>query len=402
MERTGNAMPLETALAPVADRVKHLNRRYRNRAAQSVLEHALHDAQVGRVALVSSFGAESVVLLHMVSVIDRTTPVLFIDTRMLFEQTLSYQAEVAAALGLTDVRTIRARPETLAAHDPDGVLHQSDTDACCALRKVEPLERALAHFDAWITGRKRFQGGRRAVLDFFENEQDRRIKVNPLAHWRPEDVQDYMVNNRLPRHPLVARGYPSIGCAPCTSRVAPGEDPRAGRWRDQEKEECGIHFVNGKAVPGPAPRQEEEVEPTSVIVTDTGFSPDDWAHGFHVPEELEAAAGAPALALDLASDTDPAVLAGRVDGVDLIRIDFPSFADGRGFTLARRLRLMGFNGRLRAHGHVIADQYAMVRRAGFDEVEIPPDLARRQPEAQWRRRAAWRAHDYQSRLRGQA
>jgi phosphoadenosine phosphosulfate reductase len=113
------------------------------------------------------------------------------------------------------------------------------------------MEAALAPFDSWITGRKRFQSGTRAALDFFETEGDIRIKINPLAHWAPEDVQEYMVNNRLPRHPLVAKGYPSIGCAPCTSPVKPGEDPRAGRWRGAEKEECGIHFIDGRIVRGP-------------------------------------------------------------------------------------------------------------------------------------------------------
>ncbi len=133
------------------------------------------------------------------------------------------------------------------ARDPDGVLHQSDPDACCALRKTRPLAAALAPFDGWITGRKRFQGGARATLDFFEPDPDgNRIKINPLAHWDRGDVQDYIVNNRLPRHPLVAQGFPSIGCAPCTSRVAEGEDPRAGRWRGSAKTECGIHFgANG-------------------------------------------------------------------------------------------------------------------------------------------------------------
>ncbi|WP_095589439.1 phosphoadenylyl-sulfate reductase [Actibacterium ureilyticum] len=247
-------MPLEAPLAPVAERVAHLNERYRNHAAKAVLERALTDPQVGRIALVSSFGAESVVLLHMLSVLDRSAPVMFIDTQMLFPETLQYQTEVSEKLGLTDVRVIRARPAALAAHDPDGLLHRQSTDACCNLRKVEPMERALEGFDAWITGRKRFQGSTRAALDFFENEGDRRIKINPLAHWAPQDVQDYMINNRLPRHPLVAQGYPSIGCAPCTSKVAPGEDPRAGRWRDEDKEECGIHFINGKVVRGPLPK----------------------------------------------------------------------------------------------------------------------------------------------------
>ncbi|MGB0904594.1 MAG: phosphoadenylyl-sulfate reductase, partial [Mangrovicoccus sp.] len=132
------------------------------------------------------------------------------------------------------------------------------TDACCDLRKTRPLEDALSNFDAWITGRKRFQGSTRAALDFFEADGDSRIKVNPLAHWAPQDVQDYMDNNGLPRHPLVAKGYPSIGCAPCTSKVAPGEDPRSGRWRGQDKTECGIHFINGKMVRGPIASNEED------------------------------------------------------------------------------------------------------------------------------------------------
>jgi phosphoadenosine phosphosulfate reductase len=232
----------------VADRVAALNARYRHHSATAVLDHALSDADLGRVALVSSFGAESVVLLHLVSVIAPETPVLFIDTRMLFAETLEYQRELAENLALCDIRTIRAHPVRVSFDDPDGTLHQVNTDACCALRKVAPLERALSQFDGWITGRKRFQGATRTEVDFFEAEDNTRIKVNPLAHWGREDLEDYIVNNRLPRHPLVAKGYPSIGCAPCTSPVKPGEDPRSGRWRNSEKTECGIHFVDGKPV----------------------------------------------------------------------------------------------------------------------------------------------------------
>ncbi|MBC7675841.1 MAG: phosphoadenylyl-sulfate reductase [Rhodoferax sp.] len=243
-------MPLEAPLAPVSERVADLNARYRHHGATAVLERAMTDPQVGRIALVSSFGAESVVLLHLVSVIDRTTPVLFIDTEMLFAETIAYQAEVVGKLGLTITR-ITADRAKLAFEDPDNTLHQFNTDACCALRKTEPLERALSGYDAWITGRKRYQGASRAAVDFFEAEGDIRIKVNPLAHWDRADLEDYMVNNRLPRHPLVAKGYPSIGCAPCTSPVSPGEDPRAGRWRNSEKVECGIHFINGRAVREP-------------------------------------------------------------------------------------------------------------------------------------------------------
>ncbi|THD73443.1 phosphoadenylyl-sulfate reductase [Thalassobius vesicularis] len=241
-------MPLEQPLGSIDERVEHLNRRYQHHAASAVLKRAMSDSQVGRIAMVSSFGAESVVLLHMVAMVDRTTPVLFIDTMMLFPETLQYQRDVSERLGLTDVRVIQASKADLDAQDPYGALHLRDTDACCDLRKTRPLEDALSGFDAWITGRKRFQGASRAALDFFENEDDRRIKVNPLAHWDKQDVQDYLINNRLPRHPLVSKGFPSIGCRPCTSAVKPGEDERAGRWRGSEKTECGIHMVDGKLV----------------------------------------------------------------------------------------------------------------------------------------------------------
>jgi len=241
-------MLLKVDQSTVADRVAALNARYRHHSATAVLERALKDPELGQVALVSSFGAESVVLLHLVSVIAPETPVIFVDTRMLFQETLDYQRELAEKLPLCDIRTIRARKTRTDFEDPDGTLHQFSTDACCNVRKVEPLERALSGFDGWISGRKRFQNADRGTIDFFENEGDFRIKVNPLAHWGREDLEEYIVNNNLPRHPLVAKGYPSIGCAPCTSPVKPGEDPRAGRWRGSAKTECGIHFVGGKPV----------------------------------------------------------------------------------------------------------------------------------------------------------
>ena len=227
--------------AALADRVHRLNTRYRHHSATDVMRAALTETR--HVALVSSFGAESVVLLHMAALVDTATPVLFVDTEMLFTETLVYQQEVTERLGLRNVRIITAAD--LATRDPDRLLHKTDPDACCALRKTAPLQ----DHDAWITGRKRFQSGTRATLDFFEVEQDTsRIKINPLAHWAPQDVRAYMDENRLPRHPLVRQGYPSIGCAPCTSAVGADEDPRAGRWRDQSKDECSIHFVDGKMV----------------------------------------------------------------------------------------------------------------------------------------------------------
>lgn len=248
-------MPLEDTLPPASERVLELNARYRHHAAADVLAHALTDPLIGPVALVSSFGAESVVLLHMVATHDRTTPVLFLNTEMLFEETLEYQVDVSNRLNLTDVRILNPDRSDVLTKDVDGLLHLADTDACCHLRKVKPLQRALDPFDAWITGRKRFHGGARTQLDFFEAEGDR-IKINPLAHWTRENVSDYIDNNLLPRHPLVRRGFLSVGCAPCTSQVSNPEDPRSGRWAGQDKSECGIHFINGRPVQGPQPQED--------------------------------------------------------------------------------------------------------------------------------------------------
>ena len=248
-------MPLELTPATVAERAAELNARYRHHSATDVLAHALSDPMVGPTALVSSFGAESVVLLHMVSVTDRTTPVLFLDTEMLFPETLTYQREVSEKLGLTDVRVLTPDRVEVLQSDVDGILHLADTDACCALRKVRPLQRALGGFDAWITGRKRYHGGQREALEFFE-AADGRLKINPLAHWTRDNVADYILNNRLPRHPLVAQGYPSIGCAPCTAQAGASEDPRAGRWPGQDKAECGIHFINGRPIRGARPQED--------------------------------------------------------------------------------------------------------------------------------------------------
>ncbi len=227
--------------------VTQLNERFRSRPACAVLVHAINNDRIGPVALASSFGADSVVLIHMVAQLDRNVPVLFLDTRMLFQETLKYQRAVAADMGLNDIRVVRPDNEQLMARDTDHILHQTDQQACCNLRKIEPLTRVLAPFGGWITGRKRFQGERRAALEHFE-VQDGRVKVNPLAQWRPEELRTYMLENHLPPHPLQEKGYSSIGCAPCTTPTHYGENSRAGRWRDTQKAECGIHFEDGKTV----------------------------------------------------------------------------------------------------------------------------------------------------------
>jgi phosphoadenosine phosphosulfate reductase len=202
----------------------------------------------GRIALVSSFGAESAVLLHMVSEINPATPVLLNETGMLFPETLQYQRQLAAELMLTNVRIIRPTRADLSRVDPEGDLHQRDVDACCDLRKVVPMQRALQPYAAWITGRKRFQAGLRSNLPLIEQDEADRVKYNPLALWNPEQLQAYMDENGLPAHPLVSRGYKSIGCAPCTTPAGEHEEPRAGRWRDSDKTECGIHFADGRVV----------------------------------------------------------------------------------------------------------------------------------------------------------
>ncbi|PHS28812.1 MAG: phosphoadenylyl-sulfate reductase [Robiginitomaculum sp.] len=247
----------EVSPSPLSACIAALNARHANHTALAVLEYCLDRAVLGKTALVSSFGAESVVLLHLASMVDRSVPILFLDTKMLFPETLAYQIEVAKTLGFSDVRILRPDRQQVLAMDPDNTLHQRDHDACCVLRKTQPLANALASFDTWISGRKRFQGKARAALEFFEPDGETRIKVNPLAHWRPQEIRQYIQDNHLPRHPLVNQGYPSIGCAPCTSRVQNGEDPRAGRWRGHEKAECGIHLINGKLVRGVLPQGEK-------------------------------------------------------------------------------------------------------------------------------------------------
>lgn len=239
-------MPLEHPFPSTAERAQTLNARFKGKSAQDVVAYALNAPEIGRVALVSSFGAESVVLLHMLAQTDKSAPVLFIDTEMLFAETLTYQKEVARLLGLKNVKTIKPERDDVFLRDNSNRMHIHNPDGCCALRKTEPLERALESFDGWFTGRKRFQSGQRAELEFFETDGDSRIKVNPLAYWNPKDTTAYIEQHKLPKHPLVAKGYASLGCAPCTSRVIEGEDARAGRWRGQPKTECGIHFENGQ------------------------------------------------------------------------------------------------------------------------------------------------------------
>ncbi|MBM7406833.1 MULTISPECIES: phosphoadenylyl-sulfate reductase [Sphingomonas] len=217
-----------------------LNERFRGVDTQEMLRVALGEGLLGEVAVVSSFGAESAALLHLVASVDRSVPVLFLDTGKHFAETIAYRDELVRFLGLTDLRILQPDAERLAARDESGLRWSYDPDGCCEIRKVEPLARGLAGFDASFTGRKAFQAATRANLPRFELDGDR-LKVNPLITWSKEELDAYFAAHDLPVTPLVAMGYPSIGCQPCTNKVAPGEDPRSGRWSGWNKTECGIH-----------------------------------------------------------------------------------------------------------------------------------------------------------------
>jgi phosphoadenosine phosphosulfate reductase len=202
----------------------------------------------GRVALLSSFGAESSVLLHMVSEIAPDLPVLFLDTEKLFPETLAYRDQLVRELGLTNLQNIHPDPEDIARVDPDGILNTFDKDLCCHFRKTVPMQKAFSAFDIIISGRKRFHGAARSDLQYV-SAQDGRIKLEPLAGFSPLDLSNYMIIHHLPSHPLKLQGYRSIGCVPCTSLGGTDDDPRAGRWAGSDKTECGIHFsVNGQVI----------------------------------------------------------------------------------------------------------------------------------------------------------
>ena len=223
-----------------------LNARFAGIDVGPMLRQLFAEGMLGRVAVVSSFGTESAVLLHLVAQADPATPVIFVDTLKMFQETLDYREALTQRLGLVNSSVVQPDPAVLAAKDENGLRWSWDPDGCCEIRKVEPLRRAKQGLDAWISGRKAFQSVTRQNLPRFEIE-DGRLKVNPLGDWTKDDLDAYFAAHDLPRHPLEAKGYLSVGCEPCTSTVKPGEDPRAGRWRGWDKVECGIHSPNNPA-----------------------------------------------------------------------------------------------------------------------------------------------------------
>ena len=212
----------------------------RHASPAEVIAAALKIIGRERLALVSSFGTESAALLKVMADVDPAIPVVFLDTGWLFQETLDYRDTLTRQLGLTDVRSIKPLEETLSREDPDRELWFNDPDACCRIRKVEPLARALKPFAAWINGRKRFQGGARAAIPVVEQD-GARLKFNPFANVSREEIEAIYKSANLPPHPLVKSGFLSVGCMPCTSRSEADEDARAGRWRGRAKTECGIH-----------------------------------------------------------------------------------------------------------------------------------------------------------------
>ena len=220
--------------------VERLNAELHGKGPHEIIRVALRE--FGRkLTYVSSFGAESAAMLGLIADVDQGMPIVFIDTGMHFHQTLQYRDTLGQVLGLTDIRTFHPVKDEVKAVDPRGVLNKTDPNACCEVRKVRPLAPALEGFDAWITGRKRFHGGGRTklpVVEYFEG----RYKINPLTDQTPEDLAALVAEKHLPPHPMVAEGYPSIGCWPCTARPLDPNDIRSGRWVGFKKEECGLHL----------------------------------------------------------------------------------------------------------------------------------------------------------------
>lgn len=226
-----------------ADAIR-LNNMFRGRDTMEMLTLLLKENMLGDAAIVSSFGAESAVLLHLIASIDPNVPILFLETGKHFPETLAYRDTLEKTIGFKDLRNIRPDETLLTQKDENGLRWSYDPDGCCDIRKTQPLKAALAPFDAQFTGRKAFQSSTRANLPRFEIEEGR-LKVNPIIDWDKERLENYIAEHGLPPHPLVELGYPSIGCSPCTNKVAPGEDPRSGRWKGWDKTECGIHTPIG-------------------------------------------------------------------------------------------------------------------------------------------------------------
>jgi len=357
--------------------------------AVGVLRHAVTDVLKDDIAIVSSFGADSAVLLHLVSLVDRTLPVYFLETGKHFPETLQYVETLKTHLGLSNVRWLRPDPKDIARFDPHGDLWETDPDSCCHIRKTEPLDAEIAQFAGWVTGRKRYQTAERGVLPHFELTSDDRIKVNPLAYFGDADVNTYKKEHGLPEHPLFAKGYKSIGCAPCTTIVAEGEDPRAGRWRGLNKKECGIHFDFNGAIAKPVAAVDKNLFKDGKFMADPFRA---WQDGddpasvryTHIPVAVflanrEAVLNNPhpngLLVMPADRVEDVALDLGRFAS---IAISFPGFTDGRGYTSARLVaERYNYTGEIRAIGDVLMDQITLMRRCGVNAFVVTHPATRK-------------------------
>ncbi len=366
-----------------------LNGMFDEMDAVGVLRYAVSDVLPGDLAIVSSFGADSAVLLHIVAQVDPSMPVYFLETGKHFVETLHYVETLKKHLGLINVHAIRPHAGDLLRFDPKGDLWETDPDSCCHIRKTEPLEPITEQFGGWVTGRKRFQTVERGVLPHFELTSDDRIKVNPLAYFTDADVNQYKVAHGLPEHPLFAKGYKSIGCAPCTSVVAEGEDPRAGRWRGLNKKECGIHFDFNGAIAKPM-----TTEAKHMLWKDGAFIADPfhaWSENdvvasaayTHVPLAVFLAnrdafmATAHPLGLLVAPGERIEDVAGDLARFASVAIAFPSFSDGRGYSTARMLsERFHFANEIRAVGDILQDQIPLMRRCGFNAFVVTHEPTR--------------------------
>lgn len=366
-----------------------LNGMYDEMDGLGVLRQAVEDLLKDEVAIVSSFGADSSVLLHMVSEADPTLPVYFLETGKHFPETLQYVETLKRHLGLTNVRWLRPDPSDVARFDPHGELWETDPDSCCHIRKTEPLDLEIAQFAGWVTGRKRYQTAERGVLPHFELTSDDRIKVNPLAYFSDADITAYKAKFGLPEHPLFAKGYRSIGCAPCTTIVAEGEDPRAGRWRGLNKKECGIHFDFNGAIAKPMAAVEKNLFKNGAFIADPFRA---WAEGddpasvsyTHIPlpvflanrEAILANPHPNGLLIKPADKVED--VAGDLSRFASIAIAFPAFGDGRGYSSARLLvERYKYTGEVRATGDVLMDQVPLMRRCGISAFVVTHPATRK-------------------------
>ena len=356
-----------------------LNGMFDEMDAVGVLRYAVSDVLPGDVAIVSSFGADSAVLLHLVAQVDPSMPVYFLETGKHFTETLDYVETLKKTLGLINVHAVHPNPDDVKRFDPTGDMWETDPDSCCHIRKTEPLEPITEQYGGWVTGRKRYQTVERGVLPHFELTSDDRIKVNPLAYFSDADVIEYRQKHNLPEHPLYAKGYKSIGCAPCTSVVAEGEDARAGRWRGLNKKECGIHFDFNGAIASPMTASTRHT-----LWKDGAFIADpfhEWAEGDDAVSASYKHVPLPVFLANretfLANPHPLGLLVVPGDRIEMVEADlgrfasiaikFPAFTDGRGYSTARLLaERYHYEGEIRAVGDVLQDQIPLMRRCGVN------------------------------------